>query len=303
MPLSMLFPLYLRDASNDCAYIFDDVADQPFVVTEAYFKFCAQSSLDDTPSRHLRERNSSADVSLFASYGINGALIIAVGWPNGTYTDEVTFSTTTARTSGFVNIGKADDFNLSLLVHTLARTANTTGQIFDIRAERHEGVDGLVLEAAVLLLNVSRHLDSNFWTRAVLATTDKLKLIAGSGGKLIIGTNGREADRAYSAERVYFVTKSKWVPYPVLLVLLAILTIANVVLLKLKPGDVVKEASGLIGEVCGGVCGFGIEHQVLETKEKRFWPSENAIGHIGYVDINASSSPGCEYLHTTGVIA
>jgi hypothetical protein len=77
--------------------------------------------------------------------------------------------------------------------------------------------------------------------------------------------------------------------------LLAILTLANVVLLKLKPGDVVQEVSGVIGEVCVGMCGFGIEHQELETREKRFWPSESAIGHIEFVNVNARSSLGCVY--------
>jgi hypothetical protein len=295
--------LKLRYASSDCAYIYDDVASQPFVVTVDYFTFCEKTSLDSTPNNDLRERSSSVDVSLYASYGVTGALSISVGWPNRTYTDEVSFATTTGRTSGFVNVGKADDFNLSQLVHALARTANTTSQVFGILAERHETFDDWVLEAALMILNVSRQLDSDFWTRAVMATTHKLKLVAGSGGKLINGTNGHTADKAYSAERLYIKTKSKWVPYPVLLGLLAILTLANAILLKLKPGDVVKEASGLVGEVCEGMCGFGIEHQELETREKRFWPSESAIGHIGYVDVNSRSSPGCEYEQASGVIA
>jgi hypothetical protein len=42
-----------------------------------------------------------------------------------------------------------------------------------------------------------------------MATTNKLKLVAGNRGKLINGLDGHKADRTYSAERVYIAAKSK----------------------------------------------------------------------------------------------
>jgi hypothetical protein len=60
---------------------------------------------------------------------------------------------------------------------------------------------------------------------------------------------------------------------------------------------------GPFGEVFWGMHGFGIEHQELETREKRFLPSESAIGHIGYLDVKTRSCPGFEYKQASGVIA